>query len=72
MACVARIFDNVVPYNIADSISKCILLKKNYCILMQISLNFAPNGPINDEPAVVRIRAWHRRGDKSLPEPVMA
>ena len=38
---------------------------------MKISLKFVPKGPINDIPALVRIKAWRRPGDKPLSEPMM-
>ena len=33
-------------------------------------LNFAPNGPINNIPALVHIMTWCRAGDKQLSEPI--
>ena len=41
------------------------------CILIQISVKFVPNDPINNIPALVQIRAWHRIGDKPLSEPML-
>ena len=55
----------------ADDISKCIFLNANDRILIQISLKFVPRSPIDNKPALVQVMAWHRIGDKPLPEPMM-
>ena len=55
------------PYDIF----KCILLKKNVWISIQISLKFVPKGPINNISALVQVMAWRRQGDKPLSEPMM-
>ena len=36
-----------------DDILKCIFLSELYCILFRISLNFAPKGPLDNNPALV-------------------
>ena len=51
----------------ADDIFKCILLKENVWIPIDISLK----DQINDIPAVVQITAWHWPGDKPLSETMM-
>ena len=33
---------------------------------------FVPRGPIDNKPALVQVMAWRRKGDKPLPEPMMA
>ena len=38
---------------------------------MEISLMFVPKDPINIIPALVKIMAWHRPGDKPISEPMM-
>ena len=53
------------------NIFKCIFLNENVWILSKISLKFVPKGPINDIPALVKIMAWCRSGDKSLSETLM-
>ena len=40
-------------------------------ISINISLKFVPKGRINNIPALVKITAWHRPGDKPLSEPMM-
>ena len=55
----------------ADDILKCISLNENVWILLKISLKFVPKALINNIPALVRIMAWHRPGDKSSSEPMM-
>ena len=54
-----------------DDIFKCIFLNENVQISIKISLKFVPKGPINNIPALVRIMAWRRAGDKPLSEPMM-
>ena len=55
----------------ADDSFKCIFLNENVLILIKISLNFIPKGPINNIPALVQIMAWRRLGDKPLSEAMM-
>ena len=38
---------------------------------IRISLKFVPKDPIDNMPAFVDVMAWHRTGDKPLPEPVL-
>ena len=52
----------------ADDISRCIFVNEKFCILIKISLKFVPKGPINNNPALVQIMAWHRTGNKPLSE----
>ena len=52
---------------LADDIFKCIFLNENIWISIKISLK----GSINNIPALVRIMAWRRPGDKSLSEPML-
>ena len=54
-----------------DDIFKCISMYENILILIEISLKFVPNAPINNIPALVQIMAWRRPGDKPLSEPMM-
>ena len=44
--------------------------EKSY-ILLKISPKFAPKGPIDNNPALVKIMAWRQIGDKPLSEPVL-
>ena len=53
---------------LADDIFKCIFFNENTRILIQISLKFVPNGPIDNKSALVRVMAWRQAGDKPLPE----
>ena len=55
----------------ADDVFKCIFLNENVIILLKISLQFVPKGPINNIPSLVQVMAWHRPGGKPLPEPMM-
>ena len=54
---------------LTDDIFKCIFLNVNYIILFQISLEIVSGSPIENKPALVQVMAWHRIGDKPLPEP---
>ena len=56
---------------LADDIFKCIFLNENDKIPIQISLKFAPRSPIVNKPTLVQVMAWHRIGDKPIPEPMM-
>ena len=40
-------------------IFRCIFLYENFRSLIRISLNFVPNGPINNKLALVQMMAWH-------------
>ena len=55
------------PYNIL----KWIFLNENVWILINISLNLVPMGPINNIPVMVQMMAWRRLGGKPLSEPMM-
>ena len=50
---------------------KFIFSNENDRIAIQISLKFVPRSPIDNKPALVQVMAWHRRGDKPLPEPML-
>ena len=55
-----------------DKIFTFIFLNENIWILIQFSLKFLPKGPIDNKLALVQVMAWHRTGDKPLPEPMLA
>ena len=46
-------------------------MNEKLCIFIKISLNFVPKGPIDNNPALVQIMAWHQIGDKPLSEPML-
>ena len=54
-----------------DDTCKRIFLNENVIILIKISLKFVLIGPINNIPALVKIMAWRRPGDKPLSESMM-
>ena len=58
-------------HRFANHIFKCILLNENAWLLIEISLKFVPDGPINIIAALVQIMAWRRPGDKPLSEQMM-
>ena len=57
----------------ADDIFKFIFVNENIwnSLKISLSLKLVPNVRINNIPALVRIMAWHRLGDKPLSEPMM-
>ena len=56
---------------LADDNFNCIFLNENDRIWIQFPLKFVPRSPMDNEPALVQIMAWHRTGDKPLPEPTL-
>ena len=54
-----------------DDIFLCIFMNEKFCLLVQISQKFVPNGPIDDNQALAQIMAWRRIGDKPLSEPML-
>ena len=48
----------------ADDIFKCIFLKEDVRILIQISTKFGHDGDIDNGLALVQVMAWHRTGNK--------
>ena len=56
---------------LADGILKWIFMNENGRIPIQISLKLVTKSPINNKPALVQVMAWHRTGDKPLPEPML-
>ena len=54
-----------------DDVFKCIFMNEKFCIWIQISLKFVPKGPIDKKSALDLVMAWHRTGDKPLPEPML-
>ena len=55
----------------AEDLFECLFVNENDRIRIQISLKFIPRGPIDNRAALVQVIAWHRTGDKPLPEPMM-
>ena len=57
---------------LADGRFKYIFLNENDSIPIRISLKFVPRSPIDYKPALVQLMAWRRKGDKPLPESMLA
>ena len=55
---------------IADDIFKSIF-NESVWISITISLKFVPQGPIDYKSALVQVMAWHRTGEKPLPESML-
>ena len=56
---------------LADDNFKYIFFNEDYIIPIRISLKFVPRSTIDNKPELVQVMAWHRRGDKPLPEPML-
>ena len=54
-----------------DDISKCIFMNEEFRILVQMSLNLVPVGPINNKSALILVMAWPQRGTNPLGEPIL-
>ena len=52
-------------------IFRCLFLKENIPISIDISVNFAPKCQMNNIPTRVQIMAWRLPGDKPLSETMM-
>ena len=46
-------------------------MNEKFCISIRISLQFVPNGLIDNKSALVQVMAWCPAGDKPLPEPLL-
>ena len=55
----------------AEDIFRCIFVHEKFYILIKISLKFVPKGPIDNNPPLVQLMAWHRIGNKPLSEPML-
>ena len=55
---------------ITDDIFKFIF-NEGVWISITISLKFVPKGPIDYKSALVQVMAWHRTGEKLLPESML-
>ena len=55
---------------ITDDIFKSIF-NESVWITITISLKFVPKGPIAYNSALVPVVAWHRAGEKPLPESML-
>ena len=57
---------------ITDDIFKSIFNESVWIsITCTISLKFIPKGPIDYKSALVQVVAWHRTGEKPLPESML-
>ena len=50
---------------------KYIFVNEKYCILTKLSLKFVPKGLVDNDPALARIIARSRIGDKPLSEAIL-
>ena len=55
---------------ITDDIFKSIFNESAW-ISITISLKFVPKGPTDYKSALVQVVAWHRTGEKPLPESML-
>ena len=59
-----------VAATLAD-IFRCNFVNETFLILIKNSLNFVPEGPIDNKSSLVQVMAWRLTGDKSLREPMI-
>ena len=52
-------------HHFADNKFKCIFVNENFCISIEISLNFVLNDPIENKLALVQVMAWRQTGDEA-------
>ena len=57
--------------SLADDICRRIFSNENDRNPIQILLKFVSTSPIDNKPALIQVMAWHRIGDKLLPDPMM-
>ena len=46
-------------------------VNEKFCIFIKMSPKFVPKGPIGNNPALTKIIAWRRIGDKPLSEQML-
>ena len=51
--------------------SKYIFMHEKLCLLIQILLKFVPKYAVDNKSAMVQVMAWHRTGNKTLPETML-
>ena len=54
-----------------SDILKVFFFNNKDLILIRFTLNFVLKGPIDKKSALVQEMAWHRKGDKPPPKPMM-
>ena len=69
--CFLRKFDTLRLRQNVHFINKFIFFNENWCILISILLKFAIKCPMNNNPVLVQIMAWHRTGAKPSSESEM-
>ena len=52
----------------ADDSFNYIFMNEKFCVVIPISLEFVPQGPIDKMSSLVQVMAWRRTGDKPFPE----
>ena len=58
-------------HHFTDDIFQYIFFSERFCILIQISLKFVPNEPIDNKVALIQLMTWHQTGNKPLSEPML-
>ena len=64
----------IPQFKIAAILANDIFRWFSWIKIIELRLKFHlifSQGPINNMPALVNVMAWHRTGDKPLPEPMM-
>ena len=70
-ACVNSSPPGQTGRHFADDNFKCIFVKENNYIFIQISLKYAPTGQIDSNSVLVQVMAWCQTGDRPLSEPML-
>ena len=63
-------YNSMYDMKVTDDIFKSIF-NESVWIPITISLKFVPKGPIDYNSALVQVVAWHRTGEKPLPESML-
>ena len=64
------IYNSINDMKITDDIFKSIFNESGWTSIT-ISLKFIPMGPIDYKSALLQVMAWHRTGEKPLPESML-
>ena len=59
-----------IRHHCTDYILKSIFLNENCYILIEISLKFVPEVPVDNNSLLVQVMVWRRTGSKSLSDPM--
>ena len=68
-------FSSFLPWqndhHFTEDILKYFFVNEKFCISIQISLKFVPEGSTDYKSSLVQVMAWCWTADKPLPEPLL-